>query len=210
MTTVQHSAITDPNVHEPKNITTATAKQVYVADGAGSGVWRKLNNTDLDFTTKANNKFGWNDIADSLYTSGSPRAISSGVKTALTNNAAGSQTDTSRLGAIWDTANSKFVIDDLNGFYILRLNCKVTAAAAAGTPYTMLVDVEGGSPAIAFASYNGFIKGGGYVNKFSISLPFYVGSYINNTDIKVYVTPDTNINIYDIGFLVQRTYVEKN
>lgn len=34
-----HSALTDPNLHEPKGVSTANAGQVYVADGAGSGAW---------------------------------------------------------------------------------------------------------------------------------------------------------------------------
>jgi len=36
---IQHSALTDPNIHEPKGITTALAGQVYVADGSNSGDW---------------------------------------------------------------------------------------------------------------------------------------------------------------------------
>ena len=37
--TVQHSVITDPDVHEPKDASTASVGQVYVSDGAGSGTW---------------------------------------------------------------------------------------------------------------------------------------------------------------------------
>jgi hypothetical protein len=39
MTTL-HSAVTDPDIHEPKGASTALAGQVYVADGAGSGAWQ--------------------------------------------------------------------------------------------------------------------------------------------------------------------------
>jgi hypothetical protein len=39
MATVQHSALTDPNIHEPKGVSTAAAGKVYVANGAGSGTW---------------------------------------------------------------------------------------------------------------------------------------------------------------------------
>ena len=34
-----HSSLTDPNIHEPKGASTANDKEVYVADGAGSGAW---------------------------------------------------------------------------------------------------------------------------------------------------------------------------
>ena len=37
--TIQHAALTGADLHEPKGITTATAGQVYVADGSGSGDW---------------------------------------------------------------------------------------------------------------------------------------------------------------------------
>jgi hypothetical protein len=38
--TVQHNAITDPDIHEPKGIAAATAGKVYVSDGAAKGDWK--------------------------------------------------------------------------------------------------------------------------------------------------------------------------
>ncbi len=35
----EHSTITDPNLHEPKDVATALVDQVYVANGSGSGTW---------------------------------------------------------------------------------------------------------------------------------------------------------------------------
>lgn len=42
MANVQHSTLTDPNLHEPKGASTASNNEVYVADGAGSGNWTPL------------------------------------------------------------------------------------------------------------------------------------------------------------------------
>lgn len=39
MANVNHSTLTDPYIHEPKNISTAAAGEIYIADGAGSGDW---------------------------------------------------------------------------------------------------------------------------------------------------------------------------
>lgn len=39
MANVNHSTLTDPYLHEPKDISSAGSGQVYVADGAGSGDW---------------------------------------------------------------------------------------------------------------------------------------------------------------------------
>lgn len=36
---MEHKIITDPNIHEPKGVSGATAGSVYTADGSGSGVW---------------------------------------------------------------------------------------------------------------------------------------------------------------------------
>lgn len=39
---IEHVDITDPDIHEPKGVAAASASQVYVADGAGSGDWRYI------------------------------------------------------------------------------------------------------------------------------------------------------------------------
>lgn len=38
----EHNVITDPYIHEPKGISTASDGEVYVADGLGSGVWTNM------------------------------------------------------------------------------------------------------------------------------------------------------------------------
>ena len=40
MANVQHSALTDPNIHEPKGIAAAASGKVYVSNGSGSGSWQ--------------------------------------------------------------------------------------------------------------------------------------------------------------------------
>lgn len=39
---IQHKSINDPNIHEPKGISTATAGQSYISDGLGSGSWQQV------------------------------------------------------------------------------------------------------------------------------------------------------------------------
>ena len=38
----EHSVITDPDLHEPKGIVGTTSGDIYVSNGAGSGVWRPI------------------------------------------------------------------------------------------------------------------------------------------------------------------------
>lgn len=214
MADIEHSSITHANTHEPKWITistTADSGKVITPDASTSGVstLRKLNEVDLDYTQKAKNLFGWNDIADNLYTSGAPRAIGASVRSLLTNNAAASQTDTTRLGSIWNVGGSYFQLDDLSAVYDVRVQMKVKAAAAAGTPYVLKLEVETSNGPTIIATNDQFIKGGSYENGISFTTKLYIGSFINNTQLKVYITPDTAITLYDVGFVVHRTYREK-
>jgi hypothetical protein len=39
--TIEHSDLTDPNLHEPKGVSAAAADEFYVANGAGGGSWKK-------------------------------------------------------------------------------------------------------------------------------------------------------------------------
>jgi hypothetical protein len=38
---IEHADLTDPELHEPKGASAAVADSFYVADGAGSGAWKK-------------------------------------------------------------------------------------------------------------------------------------------------------------------------
>lgn len=58
MANVNHSSLTDPYIHEPKGIASASNRTVYIADGAGSGAWKNHHNyingyIDFDATTPA-------------------------------------------------------------------------------------------------------------------------------------------------------------
>ena len=49
--TIQHSAITDPQIHEPKGAAAAAADTVFVADGAGSGAFGLITSDSLNDTS---------------------------------------------------------------------------------------------------------------------------------------------------------------
>lgn len=39
---IEHKNITDPQIHEPKGIASATVDQIYAADGSGGGSWKEV------------------------------------------------------------------------------------------------------------------------------------------------------------------------
>lgn len=206
--TIQHRDIPDAQLHEPKGIASALDKQVYVATGSGSGTWKKITESDINYSDKTKNQFGWNDVSDNQYTTGSPLAIAASTRTLLPNNGLASQTDISRLGPIWDAVNKQFIVNDLNSVYIVRTNCRIKAAAAAGTPYVVKFEIESSNGPTVISAVDYTIKGGSYENAIAHTALLYSGAFINNQPLKVYVTADTAITLYNIGFVIQRTYKE--
>lgn len=205
---IQHRDIPEAQLHETKGASTASAKQAHMATGTGTSEWRRINESDLSYSDKTKNLFGWNDVADSQYTLGAPLAVSSGVATKLPNNASAAQTDTSRLGTIWTPGSSSFIFNDLNASYLLRVQMKVKTTAAAGTPYQAKVEIKTVAPVVTVASFDCPIKGGSYENSISSTQLLYIGNAVNGKQVEVFITPDVNVTVYDIGFTIQRLYKE--
>jgi hypothetical protein len=53
----EHSTLTGSDLHEPKGVAAASANTVYVANGSGSGTWRKVAKADLNNTEIFPNQF---------------------------------------------------------------------------------------------------------------------------------------------------------
>jgi hypothetical protein len=46
----EHDSITDPEIHEPKGVSTASSGQFYLADGVGSGAWRYCPHSQCEYS----------------------------------------------------------------------------------------------------------------------------------------------------------------
>tara|TARA_R100000084_G_scaffold108987_1_gene73404 strand:- start:23114 stop:23725 length:612 start_codon:yes stop_codon:yes gene_type:complete len=79
--TIQHSVLSGSEIHEPKGVDTASANQVYVADGAGSGTWMSV----------AELHHGIADYNDTS-TSSTPVSLAADTWTTLPNDGLGSFT----------------------------------------------------------------------------------------------------------------------
>jgi hypothetical protein len=120
MADVQHSALTDPELHEPKGASTATAGQVYVANGSGSGTWKKVTAAELDATSDPT----FDDVtvdtltANSISVSGAATlgSITSPITIGGVTISAGTGTPE---GAVTANVGSIFLrTDNANAFYV--------------------------------------------------------------------------------------------
>lgn len=148
------------------NIAGGTANQIPYQTGAGATsyvVAPTTGNTYLHWTGSTweyITPFGWYNYQDTA-TSGTPIAVTGGVNTELTNNAAGSATSTTYgvtgVSTVWNTGTNRFNFTSLNpgDFVNLRITVVVTTTAAnqevtlkfnggiGGTPFTLnIADVQ--------------------------------------------------------------------
>lgn len=128
-----HSNLSDPELHEPKGVSTATAGRTYVSDGSGSGSW-------LHVPT------GWGYYQHS----GSAQSVAT-TDVKLLINGSGTLTNTNYLpreirgtGHLWSTASSKLTPIRLGDAYTVRLDLPVTARSAAAEA-TLSLDIGGGA-----------------------------------------------------------------
>ncbi len=90
MPTIQHSALTSSELHEPKGANTASAGEVYVADGAGSGTWVA---PPIGFCFYSNNT-GTTISAPTSYTLLNPATATASTQRDVSHNSAGRLTYT--------------------------------------------------------------------------------------------------------------------
>jgi len=187
MAQIQHSAIPDAQLHEPKGVVSANASTVYIADGAGSGNWRY----------PAGGAYGENYIA--------------GGATSQTLSAASAY---ARLdpGTAWDPNgfhNTTLNADDgtitltVAGTYLVNFYAHfITAALASGTKYNFKYAVNG-STSTRLISAQKFTNG---ADSLSVSATGIV-TFAANDVLSIHVAGDgtssnTAITVLEAGLSV--------
>lgn len=153
---------------------------------------------------------GWSNYADSQYTSGSPLAVSGGVRTQITINGLGSATNTSLANGmhadVW--SGNTFRPSDIGECYNLRLTCIVTqATSGTGTYVTFEMDIgTQGVPFIAATESVSLLKGQGVPTQMTISAPFFTLDTFGRNGGKLYITPSVDITAWSFALFIQRTF----
>lgn len=128
MANVQHNALTDPNIHEPKGASTATSGQVYVADGTGSGVWQHV----------AGHAYG------DIYITNNSTAFTLAASSATSKlNPSGAWTQNGYQNITPSAANGQFTVTQAGVYRLDFWAVFETAAIASGTAYNFHYAVNG-------------------------------------------------------------------
>lgn len=131
MADISHAVLTDPEIHEPKGITTASAGQVYRADGVGSGSWEASEAANRVYVTQASDLAGTLDSTVEYFIDGIVDM--------------GSQTITVPAGGL-----------NLSGY-----NFDISKLVSSAPGYTMFVSAGGGSGNLLGKDYGIEVTGTG-------------------------------------------------
>lgn len=201
MADLEHSNIADPNIHEPKGVAAASADEVYLSDGLGSGAW-----TNATRITGG----GWCYYADSTYTGATELDIaataSPGTQITIDKVAANNETyaPLDMASPLWDAATNKIVPIALGDSYDIQLDFTISSTAVAA--YLVFeLDTGGGTPNTTIERTIYFPKGVG--SKVSISFSaFCLADFIaNGGKLRLYKDAGT-VKIQDIDIFIKRDF----
>lgn len=202
MANVQHSSLSDPNLHEPKGASTAAANTVYLANGSGSGTWTPVNRTPGT---------GWGQYSNATYVGTNVLAISTTeVLVPFDTNVNVTQLPISLTGSTsslmnLSTETLQFVsTGDLHsitfGYTVYSLSTAVTMdlklyGSSDGTTYSTLL----GETTVSLA------KGAGQIVTESSLFPVTANMVTHGA--RIYLRTNTGTaNIINIGLITARVH----
>ena len=145
MPNVQHSTLTDPNLHEPKGISTAAANGVYLSNGSGSGAWTPVNRTPGT---------GWGQYSNALYTGTTYLSITdAGVLIPFDTNVNVTQLPITLAGStspLMDLSTETLLFVSAGDMHSITLSFFI--AATSGTPSFMDLILYGSSDGTTYAT----------------------------------------------------------
>jgi hypothetical protein len=159
---------------------------------------------------------GWGFWVDGTYLAqGSALSITASTRTKVENDGASGLTQTGYLSTlpstIWDTTNDKFV-PELGDAYICRLSFKCeTAAAGSGNYFDVELDIGSGgigTGPVVWGETTVLAKGQNTTHQFAYAVPVFALAPFPTTGGTFFVTPNVDMDVWDIRFFVSRIYNE--
>lgn len=203
MANVQHSTLSDPNLHEPKGASTAAANGVYLSNGSGSGTWTAVNR--LPGT-------GWGQYSNALYVGTNVLAISTTeVLVPFDTNANVTQLPISLTGTTSSLMNlSTETLQFVSAGDLHSITLTYTVYSVATSPASMDLKIYGSSDGTTYSTLLGestvsLIKGAGQVVTESSLFPVTANMVTHGA--RIYLRTNTGTaNIINIGLITARVH----
>jgi len=203
MANVQHSSLTDPNLHEPKGISTASANQLYLSSGSGSGTWTNANRFPGT---------GWGKYTNTTYVGTTALAVSTTpVLLPFTTDDTVSQIPITLAGTTSSLMNlSSETLQFVAAGDLHALTITMEVYNTSGTPKVLDISLFGSSDGTSYATLLGettvsLIKGAGQVITETALFP--VTSNMVSHGARIYLQTDPGTaNIINIGLISARVH----
>lgn len=203
MANVQHSSLTDPNLHEPKGVAAASANQLYLSNGSGSGTWTNVNRFPGT---------GWGKYTNTTYVGTTALAISTtDVLIPFTTDDTVTQIPISYTGVTSSLMNlSTEALQFVSAGDLHAITLTFEVYSVSGSPASIDLILYGSSDGSTYATTLGettvsLIKGAGQIITETMLLP--VTSNMVSHGAKIYaVTNSGTANIINIGLVSARVH----
>lgn len=168
----EHNTISDPNLHEPKGASSATDKQVYVSDGAGSGTWVTW-------------PFGWGFYEHSL----SGQVIDT-TASLIHINGLGTQTNETQLpqgaSSLWSIGSNKLLPISEGDAYEIRLSLPIASKTGSPGTLTLETDIGGTATPTIIISTRDLNIGATAPFDVQLAFPVFIGSTAETNGIQFF------------------------
>ncbi len=196
--------MTDPNLHEPKGVSTATADQVYISNGSGSGNWRNVNRIPGT---------GWGQYSNSVYTGSTYLTINAtGVIVPFDTNTDVTQLPITLSGStspLMDLATERLLFVSAGDMHSITLSYFINSTTGSPTfmDITLYTSTDGVTYGTLLAETTVAILKSGtqYVN---VSSLFPVTSNMVSYGVKIQMKMDTGdtADIKNINLITTRVH----
>lgn len=203
MANVQHSSLTDPNIHEPKGISSASANQLYLSSGSGSGTWTNANRFPGT---------GWGKYTNTTYVGTTVLAIgTTPILLPFTTADTVSQlpiTLTGTTSSLMNLATETLQFVAAGDLHSLTLTMEVYSAT--GSPAHLDLIIYGSSDGITYATALGettVYLDKGATQVITVSSLFPVTSDMVTHGARIYLNTNTGTsNMINIGLITARVH----
>lgn len=203
MANVQHSSLSDPNLHEPKGVSSAAANGVYLSNGSGSGAWTPVNRTPGT---------GWGQYSNALYVGTNALAISTTeVLVPFDTNVNVTQLPISLTGVTSSLMNlSTETLQFVSAGDLHSITFNYTVYSVVSNPITMDLKLYGSSDGTTYSTLLGettvsLAKGAGQIVTESSLFPVTANMVTHGA--RLYLRTNTGTaNIINIGLITARVH----
>lgn len=203
MANVQHSTLTDPNIHEPKGISTAAADQLYRSNGSGSGTWTNANRFPGT---------GWGQYRNATFVGTSADNFTNTEKLLrFTEDVVITQLPISLGGTtspLFDLTDDKLLFVTAGDLHTISVT--LTIFSVSGSPTALDIAIYGSSNGTNYTtllneSVISLIKGAGQVISHTALLPVTANMVTHGAQIFLSTNTGT-VGIIDIGLVTARVH----